>query len=124
MGLFSSNQNSVKWINLTSESQFQELMESSKEKAVAIFKHSTRCNISSMVKMRLEKNWQPDEEIIPVYLDLLAHRNISNAIESFTGIRHESPQMIVFRNGKPIYNASHGSIDADDLGQKIKESQA
>lgn len=122
MGLFGSkSSNAINWTNVTSAEQLRELIASSDQKAVAIFKHSTRCSISSMIKSRLEKNWQPDENVIPVYLDLLSYRPVSNLVEELSGVLHESPQMIVFKNGKPIYNASHGGIDPEDFTARINE---
>ncbi len=101
----------MNWISINSEEQLQDVL--SKESVVAVFKHSTRCSISSMVKNRLERDWSSDQ---PVYfLDLIAHRNISNWISQMSGIRHESPQMIVFKDGKAIFDASHTSINATEI---------
>lgn len=66
-----------------------------------------------MVKNRLERDWNSDQAVY--YLDLIAHRNISNLIAQMSGVEHESPQMIVFKEGKAIYHASHTSISASDV---------
>lgn len=101
----------MNWISINSEQELQEIL--SKEPFVAVFKHSTRCSISSMVKNRLERDWTSDH---PVYfLDLIAHRNVSNLIAQISGVQHESPQMIVFKEGKAIFNASHTSISAVEV---------
>lgn len=119
MGIFSSKSN-FPWTDLTSEQQLNELLTLSSEKPVVILKHSTRCNISAMVRARLEKNWNPDlEKSIPVYLDLLSYRNLSNKLEDISGVRHESPQVLIFSNGEVVYDASHGSIDAETIEQQI-----
>jgi bacillithiol system protein YtxJ len=120
MGLFSSKSD-FPWTPLTSAEQLSVLMDISQSKPVVIYKHSTRCNISMMVKARLEKSWKPDgEKCEAVYLDLLAHRDLSNSIAEKSGVRHESPQVIIFSKGEAVYNASHGEIDADDIEQKIQ----
>lgn len=100
----------MNWITINSEQQLIDLLSS--QKPFAVFKHSTRCSISSMVKNRLERDWTSDEAVY--YLDLIAHRNISNLIAQKSGVEHESPQLIVFKEGKAIYDASHTSISASD----------
>jgi bacillithiol system protein YtxJ len=96
----------MKWNELTTTDQFKDLLE--KEPVFAIFKHSTRCSPSKVAKNRVEREWQHDFPIY--YLDLLRHRDVSNLIEKYSGVRHESPQLIVFQNGRPIYHASHHFI--------------
>jgi bacillithiol system protein YtxJ len=101
------------WQELTSLSQWAEVVQLSWQKPVAVFKHSTRCSISSTAKSRLERDWQGNEPNFPVfYLDLIAHRDVSNAIAMDTGVEHQSPQMIVLKDGKPVYDGSHNMINA------------
>ncbi|MFD1552794.1 bacillithiol system redox-active protein YtxJ [Putridiphycobacter roseus] len=116
MGLFSSKKNTnsnVNWIPLNSIEQLNELTEFSKEKPVVIFKHSTRCSISTMSKSRLDSNWVgTDEDAVMVYLDLIKYRDLSTQIASDFNIMHESPQILVIKNGVCTYSATHGNIDA------------
>lgn len=101
------------WQDLTSLSQWAEVVQLSWQTPVAVFKHSTRCSISSMAKSRLERDWQGNEPNFPVfYLDLIAHRDVSSAIAMDTGVEHQSPQLIVIKNGKPVYDGSHNMIQA------------
>ena len=65
-----------------------------------------------MVKNRLERDWSSDQSVY--YLDLLAHRDLSNLIAKWSGVPHESPQIIVFKGGKPVYHASHTAITAGE----------
>lgn len=104
----------MKWEILTSEEQFRQLLES--KPLFAVFKHSTRCSISSMAKSRLERDWDLDMPIY--YLDLIQYRSLSNFIAHRSGIEHESPQLIVFQNGKAVYDASHSSIVVSDLKEE------
>jgi bacillithiol system protein YtxJ len=107
----------LNWLPLETEQQLDSIVQLSSEKdvdAVAIFKHSTRCSISSMAKSRLERSWNTGQKKIPIYyLDLLAFRSISNEIARRFSIEHESPQLIFIKNGKAIQYASHTSITAD-----------
>ncbi|MFB6454661.1 bacillithiol system redox-active protein YtxJ [Chitinophaga sp. Hz27] len=109
----------MNWIPLTSETQLQEINDASASRTIVIFKHSTRCSISSMAKSRLERAVAPEGADF-YYLDLIAYRNISNAIEHKYGIPHESPQILMVRNGKCIYDDSHNGIRMDDITEHIQ----
>lgn len=104
----------MNWLPLTSENQLQEIITNSfnsKVKAVLIFKHSTRCSISLMALNRLESKWKFPQEDVPVYfLDLLKFPLISSKIVELFNIQHESPQILLIKNGQSIYNASHSAI--------------
>lgn len=104
----------MNWITLNDESQLQEIISRSNKKPQVIFKHSTRCSVSSMAKNRLERNDQP-ENIDFYYLDLLKNRGLSNKIASDFHVQHQSPQVIVLKNGKPIYNESHSGIIMEEI---------
>ncbi|MCO5247899.1 MAG: bacillithiol system redox-active protein YtxJ [Chitinophagales bacterium] len=101
----------VNWVDITSEEQIDDMMTS--PQSAVIFKHSTRCPISSMAKNRLERTWDSPKEIY--YLDLLKHRDLSNYIAQKSGVEHESPQIIVFKEGKAVYDSSHSAIISEDI---------
>lgn len=104
------------WKKIESEEDLQKAIESSSDHKIAIFKHSTSCFISKTVLRNFEKevgNLEARADLY--YLDLLAHRPLSNKIASDLGVTHQSPQLIVIENGKAISNASHQSISADQL---------
>lgn len=103
------------WHDLTNISELQEIVNLSKEQnvcAVLLFKHSTRCSISSMALNRVESKWIDDDKIPAYYLDLLNYRDISNEIENLFSIEHASPQVLVIKNGTCIYHNSHNGISA------------
>lgn len=102
------------WIELDSEEQLMTIQSRSFEQKAVIFKHSTRCNISSMVKTRLERSAVP-EGIAFYYLDLIRYRAISNRVAEMFDIPHESPQLLLIRNGECIYDESHTAIRMDEL---------
>lgn len=121
MGFFSSNkseENAVPWIDLTSEEQLDAAL-ANNDQVTFIFKHSTRCSISAMAKTRFEREWStPNFSFQLLYLDLLNHRDLSSKIEQQTGVQHESPQLIVVKNGKVVYATSHSSISAQESIKK------
>lgn len=115
MGLFSSKQKAeFPWVKLTSSEQLQDLLKSSETKPVLLFKHSTRCSISSMALNRFENNMDP-EKATSVFLDLLAYRSLSNEIEDVTNVQHQSPQAILISNHQVIYSETHNGINATDI---------
>lgn len=102
---------SIHWKNLTNLSQLDAILENRTDEKHLLFKHSTRCVVSSMAKRQLESEWPADKSDIHVwYLDLLNHRDISNSIAEKTGIFHQSPQAIVLMNGQVLYAESHSDI--------------
>jgi bacillithiol system protein YtxJ len=107
----------MNWKPLTDVRQLDEIDSMSADKKIMIFKHSTRCSISSMAHNRLENKWRDDDDqkAIPYYLDLLNHRDISNAIASRYDIIHESPQILIISKGKCVYTASHSDIIYDEI---------
>ena len=107
----------MNWIEITHESQLTDVKEMSKAKPQLIFKHSTRCSISSMAKSRLERGTTPDG-IDFYYLDLIKHRNISQKIESDFDVSHESPQVLLIKNGACVYDQSHSGISMDEIAEQ------
>jgi bacillithiol system protein YtxJ len=105
------------WKNLNSEQQLAEIREKSKTKRQVIFKHSTRCSISSVAKSRLERN-DPPANIDFYLLDLLQHRNISNKIAEDFAVYHQSPQVLMIYNGECVYDESHSGINMDDIQEQ------
>lgn len=103
------------WHELTDIAELLEIINLSKEQnisAVLLFKHSTRCSISSMALNRLESKWIDTDTIPAYYLDLLNHRDISNEIENLFSVEHASPQVLLIKNGTCIYHNSHSGISA------------
>ncbi|WMI65366.1 bacillithiol system redox-active protein YtxJ [Aestuariibaculum sp. YM273] len=104
------------WIDLESIEQLQGIAEKSSEKPQIIFKHSTRCGISRMVKNQFESDYQISEDQADLYyLDLLNYREISNEIAQKFGVYHESPQLLVIKNGVVSVHDSHGGINDLEL---------
>ena len=96
-------------IDFESKEQWTDLLNLSQNQNVYIFKHSSRCGVSSMVLRRFEKQVQDREETY-VYLHIQGFRSLSNWIEEELGIRHESPQLIVLKNEKVLAHDSHYAL--------------
>ena len=104
----------MNWIPLQEEVQLEDIIAGSTNKTQVIFKHSTRCGVSSMAKNRLDKNESP-EGMDFYYLDVIKNRNISNKIADNFQVRHQSPQVLIIHDGKCIYNESHSGITMEDI---------
>jgi bacillithiol system protein YtxJ len=111
------------WIPLDEVSQLDEIIHNSYKAPLVIFKHSTRCSVSSMAKIRLDKNQAP-EGIDFYFLDLIKHRDISNKISETFLVHHQSPQVLVIDNGKCIFNESHSGIDFDEIEMTLVQPGA
>ena len=125
--LFGSNENTPKeekqglpWKELVSKEQLDQITEASKNKTQAIFKHSTRCGISRMVIRNFENSFDlEDAQVDLYYLDLLNYRDISSEIAERFQVYHESPQLIVIRNGVTVHHSSHSMITPQVLHQLV-----
>ena len=99
----------MNWINLSKVSELEKIKEDSFQNSQFIFKHSTRCSISKMVLSRFESTH--DSASLSVYLlDLLNYRDISNQIADDFNVKHESPQLLVIKDGECYTHSSHTSI--------------
>lgn len=106
------------WIQLTTLEQLQQIKAATGYSA--IFKHSTRCSISMMARKRFEIDWDLIPQGTPLYfLDLIAFRHVSNAIAEDFHVHHESPQLLLIKDGECIYDTSHGEISAEELAEQI-----
>lgn len=107
----------MNWITLNDEAQLEAIKQESHNQPVVIFKHSTRCSISLMAKSRLERE-QPIENVSFYYLDLLQYRTISSKIAEEFAVHHESPQILLIKNGECIYDDSHNGISMADIAEQ------
>jgi len=110
----------MNWILLEDENQLDQIIAASTTAPQVIFKHSTRCGTSKMIKSRLERNDNPSG--INFYLvDLFKYRSISNKIASMFNVMHESPQILVINNGNCIYDESHSAIVFDEIEEVVTQ---
>lgn len=107
--------NKMEWNQLTAMDQLDLIVSMSEEKAVLIFKHSTRCSISRFALKQFENDFNLEEKINPYFLDLLNYRTISNEIAIRFNVQHQSPQVLLIKNGVVVYDASHSDIAVEEL---------
>ncbi|WP_129716096.1 bacillithiol system redox-active protein YtxJ [Pedobacter sp. SYP-B3415] len=108
------------WIAFSSKDQLEEIK--NRDGYSVIFKHSTRCPISSMAKRRFEMDADSIPSDIPLYfLDLIQYRDISNQIAEDFKVVHQSPQVLLIKKGDCVLEASHGDISAEEVAGEIKE---
>lgn len=111
----------VPWHVLGTMDQLEAIIDESKEKPVVIFKHSTRCGISRGVLKLFERNYTyTDEQVKLYFLDLLQNRDISNEIAMRFAVRHESPQMLIIRDGSVMYHNSHHAVEPTKIADFLK----
>jgi len=100
----------INWLPLTEQSQLG-LIENNNEKTSILFKHSTRCIVSKVVLKEIEEKFESLNEDFDFYfLDLLNYRSISSAVAEQFSVQHQSPQLIVVRNGEVVAQDSHYDI--------------
>ena len=108
----------MNWNPIENKQQLDELIKNSYHQVQLIFKHSTRCSISVMVKARLDKS----DDILNLqshYLDLLNYRELSNLIASTFHVHHESPQILLIKEGECIFDESHNAISIDAIKEQL-----
>jgi bacillithiol system protein YtxJ len=115
----------MNWIELERETQLEEIKRESINQPVLLFKHSTTCSISSMAINRLERSWKAEEMggVKAYYLDLHANRGLSRRVADVFDVMHESPQVLLIRNGECVYHASHMGISYPEVKNTSQKLQ-
>ena len=96
---------------------FEELASRSQNTPVVVFKHSTTCPISAAAYDEMSR-FDGDVALVEVQ----RNRSLSKDIEQKTGVAHESPQVLVLRKGKVVWEASHWNVKADAVQQAVKNA--
>ena len=108
----------MKWIEINSSDELEQYLNTAdKSQPFIIFKHSTRCSVSRMSKQLFEGEWKNNKEVY--LINVVENRQASNSVAAKFGIQHESPQILVIRNDKCIYDASHSMIDANTVSEYL-----
>jgi len=107
------------WLPLTTVAQLDTIANKSKGKTQLVFKHSTRCGISRMVMNQFVSAYDIDINADLYYLDLLSYRDVSDEVGYKFQVMHQSPQLLVLRNGVVVAHASHGAINEIDLDKFV-----
>lgn len=111
----------MSWIDLISMSQLEKIDVESRNNIVCIFKHSTRCSISDIALTRLKKSLATPPDIFKFYfLDLIEFREISNEIAKKYHVFHESPQILLIKDGECFFDCSHLDISWPLIMEQIE----
>ena len=103
----------MNWISLESAEQLNSIKQY--QGYSLIFKHSTRCSISMMAKKRFELDWDDLPADMPLYfLDLISYRDLSKQVADVFQVHHESPQLLLIKDGECVLDQSHGQISVDE----------
>lgn len=106
------------WKNLEQLTALEELDTASFAHPIVIFKHSTRCSISDVAKARLDREDNLNG-VDFIYLDLIKHRDISNALAEKYNVHHESPQILLIYKGECVYDESHIGISMAEIKEQV-----
>ena len=106
-----------KFFRIDDRAAFDNLLSDSKQKAVIVFKHSNACPISARAYREMEKL----ENRVNL-LEIQAAPELSRELETLTGVRHESPQVILLRDGKAVWNASHFDVNAASVSKALQSN--
>lgn len=107
----------IYWNHITEEKDIEDLEKRSFTKPVIIFKYSTRCGISRITLRQFEKDLPDNIDVEYYFMDLVKYRSLSNEIAERYKVRHESPQLIVLKEGQLVHHSSHQSINAAKLSE-------
>jgi bacillithiol system protein YtxJ len=109
----------INWQLIEQSDDIEDIKKKSFEKPVVIFKHSTSCSISSTALGRFERKWNAEANADIHLLNLLQHRDLSGQIADTFGVQHQSPQLLVIKNGESVYNESHFGISAEAVEEVL-----
>lgn len=98
----------IDWYALKDIEQIKEIEQESTTQLIGIFKHSTRCGISSEIFRRFNKSFS--KEVKMYYLDILSYREVSNQVSCTFNVVHQSPQLLLIKNKEVVQHASHYDI--------------
>jgi len=104
-----------KFFRIDDRAALENLLTDSKQKPVIVFKHSNACSISSRAYCEMEK---VDGHVNVV--EVQSAREISRELANLTGVQHETPQVIVLRDGKAVWDASHFDVTASDVAKALE----
>jgi len=105
------------FFSIDDRATLESLLADSKQKPIVVFKHSNSCSISARAYREMEKfNGQVN------ILEVQSAREVSRELANLTGVRHETPQVIVLRDGKAVWNASHFDVTANDVAKALESN--
>jgi bacillithiol system protein YtxJ len=109
------------WIHLTDEDQLQKIIVRSQEKPQVIFKYSSHCQVSETILQRLHRGCCP-EHIDFHFLDSIAYNNISQKLSEIFHVSQQSPQIIVIKDGEPIFEETSSEVSLEEIVEQVSVS--
>ena len=106
----------MKKVDLTSLEQLEAIDKASYDAPQLLYKHSTTCGLCDIMWEEIKNG-----DFVLNYLDLHQYRPISNEIEQKYNVQHESPQILLIRDGKCVYHASHRKINASETEKQLEQ---
>ena len=111
----------ISWKNMESQADLDLLETGRAARPQILFKHSTSCGLSGMMLRRFEKRWESVGHLADFYyLDLIAHRKLSNAVVQRYGVPHQSPQLLILDEDGVRQHVSHGAIGGITPNEVLK----
>ena len=111
-------------VELRQDQDLEQLLERSRTDPVLIFKHSTQCSISGHIYQDFREFAENNPDLESAVVLVIESRRLSQQIATRFGIRHESPQALLIKDGRVVWHASHWSITADSLSDAFKSGEA
>lgn len=108
---------------ILSRDDYAEFLSDTDGEAVFVFKHSTVCPVSASALEQFSSFVKKQNRDQDVLVPVREAREVSDQIEKATGVQHESPQAILLKNGRALWNASHGSITEDSLSRALEKAK-
>lgn len=124
MGVFGGGSESDRsqWGEISTSSELKDIDKASYEKIQFIYKHSSRCATSYFALRNLQDLSEEVRKVADLYMvDVIGQRSLSNEISSHYDVRHESPQVLLIREGQVRWNGSHGEVRSDVIKEVIEQ---
>ena len=113
----------MKWRTITTTADIEALIIQSQSTACLIYKHSTRCTMSEMMKYVLEEEWNFEEtEVIPYYLDILSNKALAAKIAEVFQVYHQSPQVLLIQKGECTFDEDHRDISIEEIREHLEDN--
>lgn len=122
--LFSGSDTELEeWNMLSEKDQVEEIVAASEKKPQLVYKHSHRCSICFLAKEQIEQVADEiDEKVEMNFVNVVRCRPVSNELTNQTGVRHESPQVLLINKGEVVWHASHHAIQADAVLEAVRNT--
>lgn len=112
----------MNFIPLTTDEQWEKLLQDSETAPVIIMKHSATCGTSAYAYELIRRGFDSGTLTLPVHLLVVQKsRDLSNQIAETLNVRHQSPQILVVSKGKCSFSCSHHTIDAETVAKALRD---